>query len=195
MRVSLSAPGRRPSLLWTDGSYEEDGAQRGVGFLLGTPDAEGEYSWTHGAGELPDELMSEFIERRQQIGQVEIAGAIIPYLTVPELLAGRDVVHFIDNTSAVVALSKGYSGAPDSARLVHMFHAWQAGSRSNVWFEYVPTDANPADEPSRVASLAQGRYVVGDIVSEAVDLRFPPLGSLDHLHGWCVEAAAVRARM
>ena len=139
--------------------------------------------------------MSEFIERRQQIGQVEIAAAIIPYLTVPELLAGRDVVHFIDNTSAVAALSKGYSGAPDSARLVHMFHAWQAGSRSNVWFEYVPTDANPADEPSRVASLAQDRYVVGDIVSEAVDLRFPPLGSLDHLHGWCVEAAAVRARM
>ena len=44
-------------------------------------------------------------------------------------------------------------------------------------------------------SLAQDRYVVGDIVSEAVDLRFPPLGSLDHLHGWCVEAAAVRARM
>ena len=110
-------------------------------------------------------------------------------------LEGRDVVHFIDNTSAVAALSKGYSGAPDSARLVHMFHAWQAGSRSNVWFEYVPTDANPADEPSRVASLAQDRYVVGDIVSEAVDLRFPPLGSLDHLHGWCVEAAAVRARM
>jgi hypothetical protein len=85
--------------------------------------------------------------------QVEIVGAIVPYLSVPEL-AGRDVVHFVDNTSAVAALTKGYSRVPDSARLVHGFHAWCAAARAHAWFEYVPSAANAGDLPSRDMSLA-----------------------------------------
>eukprot|EP00966_Prymnesium_polylepis_P044966 1041778-Prymnesium_polylepis.1 len=50
---------------------------------------------------------------------------------------GRRVIHFIDNTSAIAAMAKGYSNMPDSARLVHTFHASQAGARCDVWFEYV----------------------------------------------------------
>eukprot|EP00966_Prymnesium_polylepis_P120405 2782172-Prymnesium_polylepis.1 len=33
-----------------------------------------------------------------------------------------------DNTSALAALTKGYSGLPDSARLVHVCHAWAAAT-------------------------------------------------------------------
>ena len=96
---------------------------------------------TDGAAPLPAELSDALVQRRQQRGQVEIVGAIVPYLSVPEL-AGRPVVHWIDNTSACAALTKGFSGVPDSARLVHMLHAWLAGAQTEVWFEYVPTDAN-----------------------------------------------------
>ena len=59
-----------------------------------------------------------------------------------------------DNTSALAALTKGYSGLPDSARLVHVYHAWAAVTRAHVWFEYVPSDANVADLPSRDMTLA-----------------------------------------
>ena len=143
-----------------------------------------------------------FLARKRDLG-IDVVGLGAPTSTEGELVCAyavliRSVLLTADGLSGVSRNRfplKGYTSAPDSARLVHMFHAWQAGSRSNVWFEYVPTDANPADEPSRDASLAQDRYVVGDIVSEAVDLRFPPLGSLDHLRGWCVGAAAVRARV
>ena len=48
------------------------------------------------------------------------------------------------------------------------------------WFEYVPTDANVADEPSRDLSLADRvfRFAPG-LGSEPVpEVRFPPLGSL-----------------
>ena len=90
--------------------------------------------------------------RGQQIGQVEILGALAPYLSIPNLLAGRPVIHWIDNTSALAALVKGYSGVPDSARLIHVFHAWNSGAQARVWFEYVPTKENPArtNHPERI---------------------------------------------
>ena len=93
--------------------------------------------------------MQGFVYRRQQIGQLEILAALIPYLSLAPRLAGKRVIHWIDNSSAVAALSKGYSSAPDSARLVHAFHATAAGLGCACWFEYVKSSANPADVPSR----------------------------------------------
>ena len=90
------------------------------------------YELHHGGASLPDDLSDALVRRKQQIGQVEIIGAIAPYLSLPmDQLAGADIIHFIDNTSALAALTKGYSGVPDSARLVHTFHAWAAGAGVN----------------------------------------------------------------
>ena len=55
---------------------------------------------------------------------------------------------------------KGYSARPDSARLVHAWHALNTDLRARVWFEYVPTDANIADAPSRLP-LWNGFYHFG----------------------------------
>lgn len=44
---------------------------------------------------------------------------------------------------------KGYSRVPDSAQIVHAFHSLNLGLKCRVWFEYVNTKANIADEPSR----------------------------------------------
>ena len=41
-----------------------------------------------------------------------------PYYGVRHMLAGRHVIHRIDNESAVYSLAKGYSGAADSACVV-----------------------------------------------------------------------------
>ena len=90
------------------------------------------YEWHHGGVSIPADLRAAFLERKQQIGQVEIIGGIIPYLSAPELLVGSRVIHFIDNTSAIATLAKGYSNMPDSARLVHTFNAWQAGAMCDV---------------------------------------------------------------
>ena len=75
-------------------------------------------------------------------------------------LAGRRVLHWIDNSSAVAALVKGYSAQPDSARIVHAVHATLAGLATRAWFEYVRTDANVADEPS-CADLSGVRCALG----------------------------------
>ena len=63
------------------------------------------------------------------------------------------------------------------------------------WFEYVPTDANVADEPSRDLSLADRvfRFAPG-LGSEPVpEVRFPPLGSLSDPAGWMREARGAAA--
>jgi hypothetical protein len=74
--------------------------------------------------------------------------------------------HWIDN-SAVAALVKGYSSAIDSPRIVHGAHVTLAGLQADVWFEYVRTDANVADEPSR-ADLSGARYELGPMPSRGV---------------------------
>ena len=76
--------------------------------------------------------------------------ALVPYLSLGGRLRDRHVLHWVDNTSAVAALAKGYSGAPDSARLVHAFHATAVGLRCACYFEYVRSAANVSDYPSRV---------------------------------------------
>ena len=150
------------------------------------------YTWYHGGGSVPRELRDAFVLRKQQIGHVEIVGAIVPYLSAPELLAGRDVVHWIDNTSAIAALCKGYSNFPDSARLVHAFHAWQAIAQADVWFEYVRSKANPSDEPSRCPSLWWAVFrPIAAVASAPRPVQFPPLSAVSDAGAWLHEAMCV----
>ena len=130
--------------------------------------------------------------RRQQIGADEIIGAMVPYLTCPELLAGRAVIHWIDNTSAIAGLAKGYARSPDSARLVHYFHAWCARIGANVWFEYVPSAANVADAPSReIERLSGARWrLAGDAVSVPRAVIFPEISHASARDAWMREARA-----
>ena len=108
--------------------------------------------------------------------------------SVPHLLVGRRVLHFIDNTSAVAGLCKGYSNLPDSARLVHAFHAWASRAQADVSFEYVPTDANPSDEPSRVPELWHGDFVPAPgVVSKPQPARFPSISHMHDAHAWRME--------
>ena len=39
--------------------------------------------------------------------------------------------------------------APDSVRIVHAFAAFNLGQDASAWFEWVPSNANVADLPSR----------------------------------------------
>ena len=210
-RVPLGRDFRPPILVWTDGAFENQGRLQDVGFLVLTP-LEGApsfsesglgrrkyieryYSARHGRGSVPEELRRRFCVSKQKINQVELVAALLPYLTFPGEFAGRPVLHWIDNTAALAALTKGYSKASDSAHLVHAFHAWVTTSLSSVWFEWVKSAANPADEPSRDLDLASSPWHIASwLVSEPVDPVFPSLERLKDAKGWVKEAAAARER-
>ena len=91
-------------------------------------------------------------------------------------------------------MCKEYSGVPDSARLVHAFYALCLGLQVRVWFEYVPTEANPGDEPSRRAGLAACVWQRDDgIVSLPVPISFPDAARLHDAAVWQRAGLAAQA--
>jgi hypothetical protein len=97
----------------------------------------------------PGRVHSAIRKREQYIGQLEILGAVAVYYSLPEIFVNQKVLHFIDNTSAVAGLLRGYSAVEDSARIVHAFWALATGLGLVAYFEYVKSSANIADAPSR----------------------------------------------
>ena len=78
---------------------------------------------------------------------------LAPYLC-PELrdnaaLEGKPVIHFADNQAANGAAMKAYSGSRDLAALVRRMQVAWSELRVDPWVEYVPSDANLSDWPSR----------------------------------------------
>ena len=179
------ASGEPPTLVWTDARWDEgDEDPAGVGFVVAVP-REGTrlaerpslaalregYVFYHGSAIVSEDFMEGFVRRKQQIGQLELLGALLPYLSCPDLFRNKRVIHWIDNQSALAGLTKGYSGVLDSARIVHAFHATCAGPGAAVWLEYVRSRDDVADEPSRVG-LSEWDYDIG-VHSEPVEYEFP----------------------
>jgi hypothetical protein len=83
------------------------------------------------------------------VGQLELLAAIAVYYSLADVLRGRQVVHYIDNSGAMAILVKDYSSDLDSAQLVNTFYALTSALEVDVWFDYVKSAANIADWPSR----------------------------------------------
>ena len=139
-------------LVWSDAMWEASSSQPAQGgFVIRLPASNGEPPVTlYSRHVTPPDVIKRFEPgKKQYIGQLELLYAVAVYTSAPEALANRRVIHFIDNTSAIAGLVKGYSRAIDSGKIVNAFHAFNAGLRSEPFFEYVRSKANIADLPSR----------------------------------------------
>ena len=108
--------------------------------------------------------------------QLELLDAVAVYYTLQEVVAGRDVIHWVDNTGAMYALAKAYSSEYDSARIVHALDALNARLHVTPYFEYVHTKANIADLPSR----GDFAFLEEELGSAWVDMAIPDI------EGWAV---------
>ena len=109
-------------------------------------------------------------------------------LTFPNVLRGRRVLHFVDNTVALSKAVHGYANEPDMAAVVNALHACDAALQCDSWYEWVPSKANVADLPSREAStwapedvvlMARLRARVADVESARRALLLPSAAELD----------------
>ena len=140
---------RKPIIVYTDAMYTKGAAvPAGIGMCIYDPYSK--HKWQHASADCPGWIMEKFKARDQYIGQLEVIAAVAVYSSLPEQFRERDVIHFIDNTGALVGIAKGYSKDVDSARLINVYHTIAAAILVNTWFEYVPSAANIADLPSRV---------------------------------------------
>ena len=130
------------------------------------------------------------LDRVQQIGQLELMGVAAVYESLPSLLAGSEVIHFVDNQSALYGMAKGSSSQPDSQALISSLHVRQILDLFNVWLSYVASTADIADLPSR------GAYGGMAAAPRAIDPSFSlegaavPLVVPDITGDWMGRAAA-----
>ena len=184
-----------PVLVWTDASYEPDGDPPGcLGVVV--CDTAGAGRWFHASLDISAEWVRRYAPKETYIGQLETLAAVAAYYSLPGVIGGRDVIHFVDNTGALCAVSKGYSSDVDSARLSHALQSFNAHLRANVWFNYVPSGANISDLPSR-GRTGEYRRILQEMFnasSAEVELALPPEGSWWDVHRSAGETSRSRKR-
>jgi hypothetical protein len=128
------------------------------------------------------ELLDAIKKRQAYIGQWELIAAITPFISLPaDWFAGRPIELWVDNSGAIGSLISGYSGKRDCARIVNAFHfAFARLGAASLWIDYVPSESNPADVPSRfhemsIAERADARRTLG----RPVDMVVPRLAGPD----------------
>ena len=127
--------------------------------------------WFFARATADEQFMSRFVKRKQYIGQLELLAAVAVYYSVPQWFRQRAVIHYVDNSSAVAALVKGYSSRPDSAKILYAFWAMVAGLGALPWFYYVRSEANVGDFPSRDKEI---EYLVSELQAVEIEFVMPP---------------------
>ena len=146
--VYLKTPSRRPMLLWTDAEYIE-GRPIGMGYVLKEQLNPKPSEVVGAACTLSEEVFRQFLLKKQHIAQGE---AFVPYVALyheTARIANCDMIWFVDNIAAAVALIKGASTKEDIMMTTVAIHVLLTKHRIRVWIEYVESASNPSDGLSR----------------------------------------------
>jgi len=141
-------PRRSPGehiLIYTDGAQETRGD--GVGGLIY------KRSWGSGSwwtGSVPPNVHKQWKpHRKTQIINIELFALLATIRRWRSQLCDQRVICWIDNQSAFAMLCKGSATEEDTRKLVKAIWNVIEKSKMDVWFEWVESKANLADDPSR----------------------------------------------
>merc|ERR1711940_493907 len=93
--------------------------------------------------------MSRWNPRSTQVTMLEMIAPVVAVHALGPRLRDRRILVFIDSEAVEGALIKGYSGKSDLDDMAGAFWALCVAGRVAPYIDRVPTDANPADDPSR----------------------------------------------
>ena len=146
---ALRAP---PVIIWTDAMWTPSALHPAqVGYVAWIPSnsTSGLGSFHYGSRILVPAELDQLEERGNQILPLELLAAACVYESIPSLITGTEVIHFIDNSTALSNAIKGSAKKDDCARIVCSMHLAIARAKITPWFAYVASKANIADLPSR----------------------------------------------
>ena len=103
------------------------------------------------AGIAPGTFISDLGTRETQIIALELLAICITAHWAQEELKGAAAILFVDNLSVACMIAKGCTRMPDLQPTVTALLVFLRHLQCRWWVEYVPSKANPADEPSRTA--------------------------------------------
>jgi hypothetical protein len=163
-----------PVVMLTDAMQE--GPRVGIGFVASYPalDPSEKGVVEFGGTLVPPGLVEAHAANGNPLRCISMCEALAVLAVVEgelgERLRGRCVWFFVDNTSALWGILKGYSQSAGIARVVFRFWARVAELGARVWMSWVPTKSNFADLPSRLEDLDDVRAATG---AAWVELRVP----------------------
>ena len=171
-----------PVIVYTDASYCEAGWS-GLGIVV----MDGDDRYEAGC-RVPQWLLEWLRPRGQQINHLEAIAIAAARLTFPDVLLGRRVLHFVDNTVALSKAVHGYANEPDMAAATNAIHVCDAVFGIDAWFEWVPSHANVSDLPSREPATwdEEARAIMAALRERMAaqgfgrrDLRLPTVAELE----------------
>ena len=122
-----------------------------------------------------ESILRHLHDRETQILAVEAFAAIAAPWILPHVFQGADVVWWIDNNSACSTLIRGAAKPEDIDKFAAIAAIQFATLRGRPWYEWVDTEANPADGLSRLGifdpwTMQQGwcLHDLGDYCWDAV---------------------------
>ena len=155
---------RREYLLWSgiqrrvvtasDAAYE--GGKGSAGFLCVVDPGQPEETRLGRVITIPKCLYSIWGEQITYIAQLELVAVLVAITEVAREIRGANSVWFIDNVAALMALVRGSSRSHSLDQMAKIIHLACFAVRSVPYFEYVESEANWADEISRVGT--QGNW-------------------------------------
>ena len=120
-----------------------------VAFYAFFPDGSAMYA----AGPVPHDILAKLAAikpRGTYITSLEVMALCGAYFSIPyNLILGSDFHHFGDNSGANFSSMKNYSASPDIALMISAYNLQLARASARSWIDYVPTDLNLADLPTR----------------------------------------------
>ena len=152
-----------------------------MAYLAWIPLRTGGVKFAYAEAIIPQDILGFFHELRAKksfICVLEELGIAAPYFSIDLAPAFRDThaIHFADNVAANTSVIKGGSSAPDMARIVGALHIRLVKESISLWIEFVKSEANLADLPSR----AQFDLIHG-MGAQRVPFQIPPF------RGWSGE--------
>ena len=131
-----------------------------------------------GCGIVPPKLLAQFNDRKTQIMAGEMLAALSALFSTSEYLRGRRVLHFIDNIGGLAALVGGKSSAEDLSSLATLYQMLIVTLGVRAWREYVESDANVSDGPSRLLDAWSETPICNSLGAKQVPCVLPDITSL-----------------
>ena len=149
--IPLTLQSRKQFVLYTDASYgsvkRPDGSSvLRLGWVLLELATNFRCAWTC---DVPQVVIADLPDQNTYISYGEAFAPFLAFIQHENLLRCSSIIVFIDNVGVLCSLVVGHSRVVDLSLPIYSTILRVAGLKATVWWEYVDSNANLSDGPSR----------------------------------------------
>ena len=139
---------------------------------------------------VPEEFFPLLLPRATQIVVGELLAVCLAFSLYPSLLKEQSVIAFVDNISVIHISVNGAARQIDTGAFTAALQRRITKLRTDVWWEYVPSQSNLSDGGSRVGTAcemaAQARIPLTEVQFVFPPASFPYVSPTDWDKWWHV---------